>query len=62
MTSQKDNKDAGGKPVSPPEQHSKMAVPRKSEPGLELDAHGNPIPLEQRTRDDQERAKAARKS
>ena len=59
MTRNTDNKDTGQK--TPPEQHSKMAVPRKSEPGLELDAHGNPIPLEQRTKDDKERAKAARK-
>jgi hypothetical protein len=39
-----------------PQQRGKMAVPPDSELGLELDSKGNPIPFDQRTEDDKEKA------
>lgn len=42
-------------------QPARMAVPEDSEPGLELDGHGNVIPFAQRTKDDQEKARDAHK-
>lgn len=39
---------------------ARMAVPPDSEPGLETDGHGNVIPLTQRTKDDQEKARRDR--
>ena len=42
-----------------PVAHGKMHPKPGSPPGIELDGHGNVIPFEQRTKDDQERAAAA---
>jgi hypothetical protein len=41
---------------APPARQAKMAVPPNTAPGLELDNKGNPIPFDQRTRDDKDRA------
>jgi hypothetical protein len=41
--------------------HSRMAPQHGAQPGLEQDSRGNAIPLSQRTKDDQEKAAAARK-
>jgi hypothetical protein len=35
----------------------RMAPRHDASPGLEQDGHGNAIPIEQRTRDDQEKAR-----
>lgn len=46
---------------SPSDNHrAKMAVPVDAPSGLELDSKGNPIPLAQRTKDDQDKAAAAK--
>jgi hypothetical protein len=59
MTSPSDsdnNQDA-----TPPVPHrAKIAVPKDTPPGLELDDQGKAIPFEKRTPEDQERAKAGR--
>jgi hypothetical protein len=39
-----------------PEHRAKMAVPPEAPPGIELDNKGNPIPLDQRTKNDREKA------
>ena len=44
-------------PVIAPQ--GKMRPRADAPPGLELDGHGNPIPLEKRTPEDQEKARAA---
>jgi hypothetical protein len=47
---------------APPEVHKARMAPRaEAEPGLEQDGKGNVIPLSQRTRDDQEKARTGRK-
>jgi len=43
-----------------PPHRTKMAVPKDTPPGLELDDQGKAIPFEKRTPEDQERAKAGR--
>ena len=40
-----------------PVAHGKMRPKAGSPPGIELDGHGNVIPLAERTEDDQERAR-----
>ena len=45
----------------PPHQHTKMAPLKDAPPGLEQDSHGNPIPLSQRTKENQEKALKGRK-
>ena len=45
----------------PPRQYSKMAPLPDAPPGLEQDSHGNPIPLSQRTKENQETAITGRK-
>jgi hypothetical protein len=52
-----DNGDADA-PDAPPAAHGRMAAP-DAPPGLELDEHGNPIPLAQRTRHHREEALAS---
>jgi hypothetical protein len=37
----------------------KMAVPKSTPPGTELDAHGNPIPFEKKTQEDKQQSAAA---
>jgi len=39
----------GVAPGAPPASHGKMATPPQAPPGIELDSHGDPIPLAQRT-------------
>ena len=47
---------------SPPPKHNVRMAQLKSEPpGMERDSRGKVIPLKKRTRDDQEKAKRARK-
>lgn len=47
--------------ATPPAPHrTKMAVPKDTPPGLELDDQGKAIPFEKRTPEDQERTKAGR--
>lgn len=41
------------------EKPHKMKVKPGTPPGMEVDNHGDPIPLEQRTKEDRERAIAA---
>jgi len=41
---------------------AKMAVPPDAQPGLELDNKGNQIPFEERTEEDQERARKNRRT
>ena len=48
-------------PAQPPEQHTRMSVPKDAPPGIELDGQGNPIPLDQRTPEDQARAAKVQK-
>jgi hypothetical protein len=36
-----------------------MAIPPEAPPGIEQDEKGNLIPFEQRTKDDQEKARSA---
>jgi hypothetical protein len=50
MTSQDDRT---GTPKRP-----RMAIPPEAPPGVEQDGKGNLIPFEQRTEDDQEKARA----
>jgi hypothetical protein len=40
---------------------ARMAPRAEAEPGLEQDGKGNVIPLSQRTKDDQEKARTSRK-
>jgi hypothetical protein len=40
---------------------ARMAPRAEAEPGLEQDSKGNVIPLSQRTKDDQEKARTGRK-
>ena len=42
-------------PVEPPRGHARMAAP-DAPPGLELDEHGDPIPIAKRTAHHQEEA------
>jgi hypothetical protein len=56
MTDEKKDTDHPAASPKPSEHRARMAVPATSPPGLELDGHGNPIPLAQRTREDQEKA------
>jgi hypothetical protein len=42
-----------------PDKKSRMAPRRDAPPGLEQDGHGNTIPVDQRTQDDREKARAA---
>ncbi len=35
----------------------KMATPKDTPPGLEVDAHGNPIPFEKRTEGDKQKVR-----
>jgi hypothetical protein len=37
----------------------KMKIKSDAEPGIEMDAHGNPIPFEERTEEDKAKAAAA---
>lgn len=37
----------------------RMAIPSEAPPGIEQDGKGNLIPFEQRTKDDQEKARGA---
>jgi hypothetical protein len=47
--------------ATPPAPHrTKMAVPKDTPPGLELDDQGKAIPFEKPTPEDQERTKAGR--
>ena len=47
-------------PAPMPHQHkAKMAPLQEAPPGLEQDGHGNPIPLDQRTAENQQKARAA---
>jgi hypothetical protein len=49
-------------PESRTEGHKpKMAVQKDSPPGIELDGEAHVIPLEQRTKEDQEKARGAKK-
>jgi len=41
----------------PEDKKSRMAPRHDAPPGLEQDSHGNTIPIDQRTRDDQEKAR-----
>lgn len=43
-----------------PAHKARMAVPPKAPPGIELDEKGNLIPFDERTEDDQERARSGR--
>jgi hypothetical protein len=45
----------------PPHQTTKMAPLQEAPPGLEQDSHGNPIPLSQRTKENQQKALSGRK-
>ena len=42
-----------------PVAHAKMRPNKDAPPGIELDGHGNVIPLAQRTKEDQDAARAA---
>ena len=59
-TSNGENEAENPAPV-PPRQHSKMAPRKDAPPGLEQDSHGSTIPVSQRTKDDQEKARTGRK-
>jgi hypothetical protein len=48
-----------GKASTP--KRSRMAIPADAPPGIEQDEKGNLIPFEQRTHDDQERARTGQK-
>jgi hypothetical protein len=48
--------DAHNTDTGAAEHRAKMAVPPEALPGIELDSKGNPIPLEQRTRNGRDKA------
>lgn len=48
-------------PAPMPQTHKKMAPRASAAPGLEQDGEGNVIPLAQRTKEDQDKAKSGRK-
>jgi hypothetical protein len=65
MSSIKNPNHEAENPASMPDSHTdkkpKMAVQKDSPPGIELDGEAHVIPLEQRTKEDQEKARGARK-
>jgi hypothetical protein len=62
MSSIKNPDHEAENPAPMPEGHkAKMAPLAEAAPGLEQDGKGNVIPLSQRTKDDQEKARTGRK-
>lgn len=49
--------DEAQNPAPMPQGHKKMAPRPDAAPGLELDGEGNVIPFEQRTKEDQDKAR-----
>jgi|GEM_PF-1961358 hypothetical protein len=47
-------------PAPMPQSHKKMAPRKEAAPGLEQDGEGNVIPLVQRTKEDQDKARNGR--
>jgi hypothetical protein len=61
MSSSKNPEHEAENPAPMPHQHkARMAPLKEAAPGLEQDGKGDVIPLGQRTRDDQEKAKTGR--
>jgi hypothetical protein len=60
MSSTKNPENEAENPA-PARQHSKMAPRKDAPPGLEQDGHGDTIPVSQRTKDDQEKARTGRR-